>query len=37
MTPLYGIAEWLVKLLTEDQPTLVGIDGGFSFHRRDSQ
>jgi hypothetical protein len=33
---LYGIAEWLVKRLTEDRPTLVGIDHGFSFHRRDS-
>jgi hypothetical protein len=26
-----GIAEWLVKLLAEDAPTLVGIDHGFSF------
>ena len=26
-----GIAEWLVERLSEDQPTLVGIDHGFSF------
>ena len=26
-----GIAEWLVERLAEDQPTLVGIDHGFSF------
>jgi hypothetical protein len=26
-----GIAEWLTKLLTEDDATLVGIDHGFSF------
>lgn len=26
-----GIAEWLVRLLYEDEPTLVGIDHGFSF------
>lgn len=26
-----GIAEWLVEQLSEDQPTLVGIDHGFSF------
>jgi hypothetical protein len=26
-----GIAEWLASLLTEDRPTLVGIDHGFSF------
>jgi hypothetical protein len=26
-----GIAEWLVELLAEDVPTLVGIDHGFSF------
>ncbi|MBV5273356.1 MAG: hypothetical protein JZU52_06840 [Lamprocystis purpurea] len=26
-----GIAEWLVDRLAEDQPTLVGIDHGFSF------
>jgi hypothetical protein len=26
-----GIAEWLAALLTEDRPTLVGIDHGFSF------
>jgi hypothetical protein len=26
-----GIAEWLVEQLTEDKPTLVGIDHGFSF------
>ena len=29
-----GIAEWLVALLTEDVPTLVGIDHGFSFPLR---
>jgi hypothetical protein len=26
-----GIAEWLVKRLSEGSPTLVGIDHGFSF------
>ena len=26
-----GVAEWLVKRLSEDQPTIVGIDHGFSF------
>ena len=26
-----GIAEWLVERLSENQPTLVGIDHGFSF------
>jgi hypothetical protein len=26
-----GIAEWLVKRLAKDAPTLVGIDHGFSF------
>jgi hypothetical protein len=26
-----GIAEWLVEWLSEDMPTLVGIDHGFSF------
>ena len=26
-----GIAEWLTQRLTEDPPTLVGIDHGFSF------
>jgi len=26
-----GVAEWLVNLLDEDVPTLVGIDHGFSF------
>src|SRR5262249_40351588 len=26
-----GVAEWLVERLTEGQPTLVGIDHGFSF------
>jgi hypothetical protein len=26
-----GIAEWLIERLAEDQPTLVGIDHGFSF------
>ncbi|NJL26404.1 MAG: hypothetical protein HC897_00325 [Thermoanaerobaculia bacterium] len=26
-----GVAEWLVDRLTEDTPTLVGIDHGFSF------
>jgi hypothetical protein len=26
-----GIAEWLASLLSEDRPTLVGIDHGFSF------
>src|ERR1039457_5346436 len=29
-----GIAEWLVEKLTEDTPTLVGIDHGFSFPLR---
>lgn len=29
-----GIAEWLVKRLAEDAPTLVGIDHGFSFPLR---
>jgi hypothetical protein len=29
-----GIAEWLVKQLGEDAPTLVGIDHAFSFPRR---
>ena len=29
-----GIAEWLVERLTEDIPTLVGIDHGFSFPMR---
>jgi hypothetical protein len=29
-----GIAEWLVERLTEDVPTLVGIDHGFSFPLR---
>src|SRR6201996_4662125 len=29
-----GIAEWLAKLLSEDKPTLVGIDHGFSFPLR---
>lgn len=29
-----GIAEWLVERLAEDQPTLVGIDHGFSFPLR---
>ena len=29
-----GIAEWLVDKLTEDLPTLVGIDHGFSFPLR---
>ena len=29
-----GIAEWLVDRLSEDSPTLVGIDHGFSFPRR---
>jgi hypothetical protein len=29
-----GIAEWLVKRLSEDRPTLVGIDHGFSFPRQ---
>ena len=29
-----GIAEWLVERLTEDRPTLVGIDHGFSFPLR---
>jgi hypothetical protein len=28
-----GIAEWLVKRLAEDAPTLVGIDHGFSLRR----
>jgi hypothetical protein len=26
-----GIAEWLVERLSEEMPTLVGIDHGFSF------
>lgn len=26
-----GIAEWLVERLSEESPTLVGIDHGFSF------
>jgi hypothetical protein len=29
-----GIAEWLVEQLSEDRPTLVGIDHGFSFPRQ---
>lgn len=29
-----GIAEWLVQLLDQDVPTLVGIDHGFSFPLR---
>lgn len=29
-----GIAEWLVARLSEDAPTLVGIDDGFSFPLR---
>ena len=29
-----GVAEWLVERLTEDAPTLVGIDHGFSFPLR---
>jgi hypothetical protein len=29
-----GIAEWLAELLSEDRPTLVGIDHGFSFPLR---
>jgi hypothetical protein len=29
-----GIAEWLVEQLSEDRPTLVGIDRGFSFPLR---
>jgi hypothetical protein len=29
-----GIAEWLVERLTEDMPTLIGIDHGFSFPLR---
>jgi hypothetical protein len=29
-----GIAEWLVERLSEDVPTLVGIDHGFSFPQR---
>jgi hypothetical protein len=29
-----GLAEWLVDRLTEDRPTLVGIDHGFSFPLR---
>jgi hypothetical protein len=29
-----GIAEWLVALLAEDVPSLVGIDHGFSFPLR---
>jgi hypothetical protein len=29
-----GIAEWLVERLSEDRPTLIGIDHGFSFPLR---
>ena len=29
-----GIAEWLVERLSEDQPTIVGIDHAFSFPLR---
>ena len=29
-----GVAEWLVNQLSENAPTLVGIDHGFSFPRR---
>jgi len=29
-----GVAEWLVKRLNEDPPTLIGIDHGFSFPLR---
>ena len=29
-----GIAEWLARVLSEDMPTLVGIDHGFSFPLR---
>jgi len=29
-----GIAEWLVERLSEDRPTVVGIDHGFSFPLR---
>jgi hypothetical protein len=29
-----GVAEWLVELLKEDSPTLIGIDHGFSFPLR---
>jgi hypothetical protein len=29
-----GIAEWLVEVLSEETPTLVGIDHGFSFPHR---
>jgi hypothetical protein len=29
-----GLAEWLAALLTEDTPTIVGIDHGFSFPLR---
>jgi hypothetical protein len=29
-----GLAEWLAQLLSEDTPTLVGIDHGFSFPLR---
>jgi len=29
-----GIAQWLVDLLTEERPTIVGIDHGFSFPLR---
>lgn len=32
-----GIAEWLVERLAEDEPTLVGIDHGFSFPLRYSE
>ena len=29
-----GIAEWLAEVLSEDTPTIVGIDHGFSFPLR---
>lgn len=29
-----GIAEWLVRCLSEEVPTIVGIDHGFSFPLR---
>lgn len=29
-----GVAQWLIELLSEDVPTLVGIDHGFSFPLR---
>jgi hypothetical protein len=29
-----GIAEWLTEVLSEDVPTIVGIDHGFSFPLR---